>query len=322
LFLRNAVMGKAKNGRIPLRDFSNYSLLLYKSLPHSLQAGIRHDGILMLSATEKTAHEEQELAKFANSFGLEATLLSKSETEQLQGGISLNIAGSVLYKCDSHLDPRMLMQQLIAHLEGSGVKFLRKTEIKSIDYKGSQVESIRTANGVKLTADAYVMAAGAYSADLAGSLSSNIPVVAGKGYSFLTEKVQLRVPCLLAEARVAITPLGSTTRVGGTMELGRMRPCVNLRRIGGIVKSVNKYIPGVNLQLPDKSEVWYGFRPCSPDGLPYLGISRKAKNLVFATGHGMLGVSLGPATGKLVARLLNGGPLAINIDAFSPDRFS
>ena len=95
-----------------------------------------------------------------------------------------------------------------------------------------------------------------------------------------------------------------------------------MNRVEGIVRSVPEYFPGIQLQMPDKKDIWFGFRPCSPDGLPYLGYSKKISNLIIAGGHAMSGLSLGPATGKIVAELANGLKTSSNIDAFSPERFS
>ena len=95
-----------------------------------------------------------------------------------------------------------------------------------------------------------------------------------------------------------------------------------MNRVQGIVQSVPSYFSNIRLQMPQREEVWYGFRPCSPDGLPYIGYSKQLSNLIVAGGHAMMGLSLGPATGKLVAELASRGSTSINISAFDPNRFS
>ncbi|MBC7418832.1 MAG: FAD-binding oxidoreductase [Pedobacter sp.] len=131
----------------------------------------------------------------------------------------------------------------------------------------------------------------------------------------------MKIPCLLSEARVAITPMGKIIRFGGTMEIGKMDNKINMNRVEGIVDSVNEYFPNMNLGIPEKENIWYGYRPCSPDGLPYLGFTKKYKNLIIAGGHSMMGLSLAPATGKLVAQLAAGEETKIDISIFKPDRF-
>ena len=97
---------------------------------------------------------------------------------------------------------------------------------------------------------------------------------------------------------------------------------INLKRVEGIVQSVPKYFPDIQLAMPGKKDIWFGFRPCSPDGLPYIGYSKKINNMIIAGGHAMSGLSLGPASGKLVAELANRQPVSVNVEAFGPDRFS
>ncbi len=110
-------------------------------------------------------------------------------------------------------------------------------------------------------------------------------------------------------------------RYGGTMEIAPVNNKINLKRVEGIVQSVPKYFPSIQLDIPQKKDILFSFRPCSPDGLPCLGYSQKIRNLVIAGGHAMSGLSLGPASGKVVAELASHQPLSVDIAAFSPDRF-
>jgi D-amino-acid dehydrogenase len=95
-----------------------------------------------------------------------------------------------------------------------------------------------------------------------------------------------------------------------------------MKRVQGIVESIPAYFPNLAVPLPAEKEVWYGFRPCSPDGLPYIGYANSLDNLIVAGGHAMMGLSLGPATGKLVAELATHQKPSVGIDAFAVNRFS
>jgi D-amino-acid dehydrogenase len=145
----------------------------------------------------------------------------------------------------------------------------------------------------------------------------------GKGYSFMVEESRrrMKIPALLSEARVAITPMNGRLRYGGTMELDNINNRINMNRVKGIVESIPDYFPALQPQIPDKKDVWFGFRPSSPDGLPYIGRSNKYDNLIIATGHGMMGLSLGPATGLLVSQVIIGTKIDFDIEPFSPNRF-
>jgi D-amino-acid dehydrogenase len=146
---------------------------------------------------------------------------------------------------------------------------------------------------------------------------------AGKGYS-LTLDAPPRRPqlcAILSEARVAMTPMGDSLRFGGTMELAGIDTTVDLARVRGIVESVSQYLPDFSSATFRHVRAWSGLRPCSPDGLPYLGRWPHLENVVAATGHAMMGVSLGPVSGELVAALLSDEEPAIRLDLVRPDRF-
>jgi D-amino-acid dehydrogenase len=141
----------------------------------------------------------------------------------------------------------------------------------------------------------------------------------GKGYSFMEPEPQnrLTIPALLCEARVAITPMNGQIRYGGTMELDKINNRINMQRVKGIVESVPAYFPDLKPALPAEKDIWYGFRPSSPDGLPYIGRSEKRENLIIATGHGMMGLSLGPATGLLVSQVVAGMATDLKLEPFA-----
>ncbi|MNV14743.1 D-amino acid dehydrogenase small subunit [compost metagenome] len=125
---------------------------------------------------------------------------------------------------------------------------------------------------------------------------------------------------LLLEARVAVTPMNGQIRFSGTMELGPANDKIYENRVRGIVESIPKYYPELKVDYPSE-KIWYGYRPCSPDGLPYLGRLKKFDNVLVAGGGGMMGLSLGPAYGKVVADLLAGQKIESEIAGFRPDRF-
>jgi D-amino-acid dehydrogenase len=124
------------------------------------------------------------------------------------------------------------------------------------------------------------------------------------------------------EARVAITPMGTSLRVGGTMEIAGMGMNINPPRIRGLINSVRRFYPEFSDDDFRNIPPWCGLRPCSPDGLPYVGRFRNYRNLSVATGHAMLGMSLGPITGKLMAETLSGVPPSMNMAELSPDRYA
>jgi len=147
---------------------------------------------------------------------------------------------------------------------------------------------------------------------------------AGKGYS-LTLQHPPRKPAhamILSEARVAVTPMNGSLRFGGTMEITGTDLSINPARVRGIVKAVPKYLPDFSADDFRDVQPWAGLRPCTPDGLPYIGRFARYTNLSVATGHAMMGLSLGPITGKLMAEVLAGEKGSIAIEQLSPDRYA
>jgi D-amino-acid dehydrogenase len=172
--------------------------------------------------------------------------------------------------------------------------------------------------------DEYVLCAGVWSSGLARDLGLAIPMEAGKGYSLTLDEPRAipRVCAILSEARVAVTPMGTSLRFGGTMELSGIDSSIDPVRVRGIVRAATRYYPTLTEDDFAGVQASCGLRPCSPDGLPYVGRSARYDNLCTATGHAMMGVSLGPVTGLLIAEILSGEKPSVDIGALSPDRYS
>ena len=323
-FFKSASVSNVERAALPLLQLHQYSQLLYKELAKEkgFDFGMEQRGILMYYKTNKTGDEEAELAEKAKHMGIDAAVLNASEVQELEPHTALDIAGAVHYRCDAHLYPNALVSQLVAYLERAGVIIEKNTRVHQLIVSGKRIQHIETDKGKRI-ADVIVLSAGSWLGSLAKTASLRIPVIPGKGYSFTGTGLEqgLEIPAILCEAKVAITPMNGFLRFGGTMEIGAMNDRVNMNRVKGIVTSVASYFPGMNLALPDKKDVWFGYRPCSPDGLPYLGRSKRIHNLIVAGGHAMMGLSLGAASGKVVAQIANENSPDVDICLFQPERF-
>jgi D-amino-acid dehydrogenase len=234
----------------------------------------------------------------------------------------MDVAGAVYFPLDCHLTPQRFLAQLHQDLESNGVTFQWSSPVVGWRVGDGRIDAVRTANG-ELTADEYVIAGGAWSPEVARGLGVRLPMQAGKGYSMtLSQPKQRPTICsILTEARVAVTPMGEALRFGGTMEIVGLDESINLARVNGIIKSIPPYFPDFGPEDFRDEPVWSGLRPCSPDGLPYVGRFGRYANLSAATGHAMMGLSLGPISGKLMADILSGEKPAIDISALRPDRY-
>jgi len=169
-----------------------------------------------------------------------------------------------------------------------------------------------------------VVAAGAWSAEVVRSLGRRLLLQGGKGYSFtLPNPAQMpRLCSVLSEAHVAVTPMGGSLRIGGTLEFAGLDRSISERRTQAIAAAAARYFPSLRAQDIAQVRPWAGLRPCSPDGLPYIGRFAPYSNLCVAAGHAMLGISLAPVTGQLVSQLLAGEQPRVALEPLSPQRYS
>lgn len=283
--------------------------------------GLEHNGLLMLCSTEHGLAEESGVAARARALGLDAVVLGRDELTALEPDTTLSVVGAVHYRSDAHLDPGLFMQRLQRSLADDGVEFRWGTRVDALASDGGGLTGVRSGSDV-IAAEHLVLAAGAWSARLAAAAGTRLLLEPGKGYSMTIERgrTRLRTPAILSEARVAVSPIGDRLRVGGTMELSGFDEGSSEPRVKGIVASALRYLPDLDRQALEAAPRWRGMRPCTPDGLPYLGPSHRYPNLTIATGHAMMGVSLAPITGSLVADLVAGRRPAIDIGPLDPHR--
>ncbi|KAA6440450.1 FAD-dependent oxidoreductase [Dyadobacter flavalbus] len=323
-FMKSATPANVERAAPFLRDYHLLSKQLYEDLARDgFDFGMENKGILMLYKTEKAGEEEIHVAKDGQKLGLEIEMLSKEQVQAIEPGIKLDVMGAVHYQCDAHLYPSALFSQLLNAVKSNGAEVVTSAEVLNYEIRNGEIKKVNTSKG-SYEGDIVIMTGGSWLPQLSRMAGLSIPVMPGKGYSFMEPNAEhpIRTPALLIEARVAVTPMNGQVRFGGTMELAAVNDQINLNRVEGIVHSIPKYYPELNVKMPAKENIWYGFRPCSPDGLPYLGYSSKLKNLIVAGGHGMMGISLGPATGKVVSELANRHSLSLNIELYNPERYN
>jgi D-amino-acid dehydrogenase len=324
-FYQSATSTHVEKSARPLKEISLLSKAMYQQLSKELpfDFGFHERGLLMLYKTKETEKEEHETAEFANRHGIEAKILSAVEVQQLEPDVKVDVRGGVYFPGDAHLTPQVLVSGLIQYLKEHQVVFQVNTEVTGFEFDSGKITAVQTNKG-SFEFDEVIIATGSWSGTLAKKLNLNLPMQAGKGYSFTLPDVKnnVTIPSIFLEARVAVTPMGNTLRFGGTMEIRGVDHSINMKRVKGIVDAIPNYYPEMKVEMPSLEKVWHGLRPCSPDGLPYLGRTKKYKNLILATGHSMLGISLGPGTGKLVSEMLNEEKTSIDLSMFDPERYA
>lgn len=277
-------------------------------------------GLLMLCQTDKMLEEEIETAHLAKSEGLEAKEINLHELKILEPNVHLNVKGATYYKCDSHTTPHEFMTEMKAYLKTVGVQFFSNEKVEDLEVSNGKISAIKT-NKQRLEADEFILAAGSWSHQLSKKLGLKLLLQAGKGYRINTiQNTGITIPSILAEAKVAVTPMHGFTRFAGTMEIAGINHNINKVRVEAIANAATQYYPEISLTSEEKENAASGLRPVSPDGLPYIGKSSKCKNLTIATGHAMMGWSMATGTGKLVTEIINHKKPSLELQMFHPDR--
>jgi D-amino-acid dehydrogenase len=306
-----------------LRDLNLRSRELFLRHRAELPAGfdLEDVGLLALCRTQRALDHEAVFAAKSNAVGVPTEVLSADEVRRRDPGVDYAIAGAVLFAKDAHLDPRKLVAVLTAEVTRLGGRIVFDAEVTGWKAEGDVLRAAVTKQG-EFAGETFVLAAGAWSPAAAAALGLRLPMQSGKGYSMRLERPAQRPKycSLLMEARVAVTPMGSALTVGGTMEITGNDLSINPARVRGIRKAFVQYYPAFKEADFEALPVWSGLRPCPPDGMPYLGRTRAKRNLVVATGHSMMGLSLGPVTGELVAQLVCGEPTSVALREVDPDR--
>lgn len=284
--------------------------------------GLVERGLLMLCKTPHALDDEARVAERGRAWGVPADVLTPGQLAKLEPGIDLDVAGAVHFPKDAHFTPERLMASLHQLAAGHGAAFRWRTEVTGWRTEGGRVAAVKTSAG-EVGGDEFVLCGGSWSPAVARELGLRLPIQAGRGYTLtLAAPRQLPKICsICVEARLAITPMEKTLRVGGTMEIAGCEEKINPLRIEGITAKFPRYYTAFQTRDFDGVEPWCGLRPVSPDGLPYLGRSARWANLVVSTGHAMMGMSLAPITGRIVAQVLCDEKPAVDIGLLDPERF-
>jgi D-amino-acid dehydrogenase len=306
-----------------LKALLDASMTEYRRLvaEQPLECEWKESGLLNVLLTDRGMHafaEEDRL--ISEHFGLSARRIEGSELPAFDPSLKPGLAGAFYYEGDASLRPDRLNVSWAARLRERGVKFLEQCELRRIVTSGGRITTLQTSQG-EMTAQFVVVATGAWSGRLARDLGCRIPVQPGKGYSVtMARPVPCpRYPMLFPEHRVAVSPFEHGYRLGSMMEFAGFDATIPARRIEQLRTSAEPYLVAPYAAI--EHERWYGWRPMTCDSLPIIGRVPGLENAYLATGHNMLGVSLAPATGRLIAELVTNVPPHVDPAPYSPARF-
>ncbi|WP_422361141.1 NAD(P)/FAD-dependent oxidoreductase [Reichenbachiella sp.] len=288
-----------------------------------IDSGFDNKGLLMYCKSQHVLDEETEMAELGRKCGQDVDVLSSVQAEKINPGFEIDTVGAVHFKNDAWFTPNSFMMGFQKYLKEQGVKFQLNTKVLGAEKNHRHLKALVTEKG-KIEADQFVIATGSWTAKFLRQLGIKILLQGGKGYSFEVKNppVMPKTASILTEARVAVTPMQHGLRFAGTMEVNGLDLSINPRRVLGIQKSIPDYFPQFNQESFKGIKPWAGLRPCSPDGMPYIGKTKKFNNLIVATGHAMLGISLGPITGQLVCEIAQENTPHFDDTLLAVDRYS
>ena len=292
------------------------------NIGEKIDVGLETNGILMLCNSESAIEEEFKISKMARDLGMEAIDLDQSGVRKIETGMRVDVKGGVHYPLDCNIDPVLFMDLMKKHLVQNGVNINYNKPVTEIVVNQNKVESVKS-NDESWSADYVVLSAGSFSSKIVKKIGIKMPLMSGKGYSYTLESPQKKpsLPAILIEARIASTPMGEKWRFGGTMTVTDSNRLINKKKLNAMARYVKNYYPEYESSWVNGFKPWVGLRPLSADGIPYIGSFKKFPNLIAATGHAMMGISMAPVTGEIVNNIISEQKPNFDLDMLSPDRF-
>lgn len=254
--------------------------------------------------------------------GLDPRVLRGDEVRVHEPALSDRVHGGIFFPHERHIRSETLAPGLAASARALGVDVRERCSVEGVVRDGHRVTAVRTSEG-RIDADAVVVAAGVWSVDLARHFGVRLAIEPGKGYSveYANAPVRLRSATAFTERKVVGTPLGDALRLAGTMEFAGFDRSVNSVRAAAILRGPSDFLRDWQAPEPD-APAWAGFRPMTPDSLSLIGRLGRHDNAFVATGHGMFGITLAPATALAVVEMVESGRVPERLAPFDPARFS
>jgi D-amino-acid dehydrogenase len=256
--------------------------------------------------------------------GVEVDEFDADELRQLEPTLSRDYVRGLLVRENGHTsNPLGLVTRLVERFRGQGGEIVRSRAV-GFQLDGRRLSAIQTDTGI-LRVDAAVVCAGAHSKPLAAALGNRVPLETERGYHLMIQdpEVMPRIPTADGDGKFVATPMELGLRLAGTVELAGLDAPPDWRRARILLEQGRKMLPGLGKEhTEERLSVWMGHRPSMPDSLPVLGPSRASPDVIYAFGHGHVGMTAAPMTGKIVAELIAGRPAPIDIAPFAARRFA
>jgi D-amino-acid dehydrogenase len=306
-----------------LTKISQYSLQEYEklSLQYPGEMGFEKKGLLMVAGTDEGVQDCVHEMNLVAEYGVPGKQLSAAEVKELEPALTGDIKGGVYFPEEAHAEPLKVVQTLAKEVRARGGVIIENTEVfEFVKNDQNKITHIKTTRG-DFYADRFVLATGSWSTALGKQLGINIPIMGGKGYSMIVKPFTPtpKIPIMILDKKIAVTPRNGTVRIAGTLELVDQDFSITNRRVKTIMKGAQTF-----MNVPKDIEVyetWRGLRPCTPDGVPVIGAAPTYQNLWLCCGHQMLGLQSAPGSGRLLADLMTGSDPIVDPEPFKVSRF-
>jgi D-amino-acid dehydrogenase len=309
-----------------LSPLGRASLDLFDELVETerLECEYRRTGYYEVCRTEGRLRDVRLEARLVRRYGFSTDSIEGGALQEREPGLRARMEGALYYPEAATCDPHRLVLELAERARSHGARFHTGTAVTGVRVRSGTAAGVDLHGGEILEADAVILATGAYSPGLTRGLGLRLPVQPGKGYhrDMPTEpggEPLLGITCVLSETSVFCTPLEGFLRLAGTLEFSGINHDLRRARLDQLTDSASLYLGGLGAGPP--SSEWCGLRSCTPDGLPIVGPVPGIEGVFVATGHAMMGLTLGPVTGRLVAEYVLDGRPSQNVEALGADRF-
>jgi D-amino-acid dehydrogenase len=326
-FMKNMNEKKMNQSIDVLTEISKDSFNFYSELEkrNPSKFDFKQKGLLMVSGTKEGVKAAEQEVDLMAKRGVAGQKMSAKEVIDFEPSLRPEVVkGGVYFSGEAHAEPLDTVKTILKEFEALGGQVEANTEVYDFEFEGNKIKKVMTTRGV-YEADLVVFALGSWSEGIGKKLQSSVPVLGGKGYSLIVKDSAIAPgnkpvhPMMIIERKIAITPRKDSVRLAGTLELVKIDFAITSRRVNAIVKGSKEF-----LKLPQEfaiEELWRGLRPCTPDGVPIIGFSKKWSNLFYCTGHQMLGLQSAPGSARLAGELIFNENTYVNPKPFEADRF-
>ncbi len=302
-------------------ELKRRSLQILHELPGNEPPDFVPAGVVQAYKSAEAFQRARQALTRAVASGIQLRELPFDELRALEPDAEFDIAGALYNEGGGLLRVPHFLQSLARTLTGLGVELVENCTVEGFEVAGRGVRAMRTSAG-DFRPREIVVAAGSWSAPLARMLGLDLELEPVRGYTITVRRPENgpRGPVLLMEGTVAVRPWDDELRYGADLTLTGMDTSISRRRVARVLRTVHEHLPA--MRRTETVQLWAGLRPCTPDSLPYLGRAPSYDNVTVATGHGHSGLGLAPASGQLVAQLLDSGAAAMDLAPFRLDRYS